>query len=612
MKGLRFGTKTVGSLAFAATLLLGLIGGGTVVAQTERPSSSAVISLSVAPNDAARIVVGTQNAPDPGGIYYSENGGVTWTQAEGTPLNVSISALEHDAVNPAIVYAGDAVAGLFLRSTDGGRTFSSIDSLQTWLKEGSGIGALYSHAVNGFAVLHAGTNQDGVLTSHDNGVSWGLNAIGLPRTDDIAQSARRVRALLMHEGDFYIGTHNGVYMQPEESDAWQRAEGMPEGAVVRALGAYRNNLYAGLVYRGLWRAVDGTRWAPIPGFPNEASVFSLDPVGSLFVAGTGLGPWAGNGDDWRKSQVDSQARNVQVWSADSQGESQGEILYLGSASEWVLRSDDQGYSFQSFGSFDALEPSPLPTIATAPAVPSEETPEPAVAPTEPATAATALSEETPEPAVAPTEPATAPAVPSEETPEPARNAFATTFYNNIDLEGPSVLRRVDPAPLEHIWERDSPDPVVNANEFSARFDGLFDFETARYRFDVYVDDGIRLYIDDQLILDEWRAPQTESFAPEVDLLAGTHRVRLEYFEAAGRSFLELSWQKVLPSPTPTPSLVSTLFGDTISLPFGITVGSIPLPLIGTVSPAVFAGGCLLLLLILLSVISVFRNSGDEE
>ena len=222
------------------------------------------------------------------------------------------------------------------------------------------------------------------------------------------------------------------------------------------------------------------------------------------------------------------------------------------------------------------------------------------------------SEETPEPAVAPTEPATAPAVPSEETPEPARNAFATTFYNNIDLEGPSVLRRVDPAPLEHIWERDSPDPVVNANEFSARFDGLFDFETARYRFDVYVDDGIRLYIDDQLILDEWRAPQTESFAPEVDLLAGTHRVRVEYFEAAGRSFLELSWQKVLPSPTPTPSLVSTLFGDTISLPFGITVGSIPLPLIGTVSPAVFAGGCLLLLLILLSVISVFRNSGDEE
>ena len=610
MKGLRFGTKTVGSLAFAATLLWGLIGGGTVAAQTERPSPNDVISLSVAPNDAARVVVGTLNSPDPGGIYYSENGGVTWTQAEGTPLDVSISALEHDALNPAIVYAGDAATGHFLRSTDGGRTFEVVDSLQIWLSEGSVIGALYSHVnVGGFAVLHAGTRLDGVLHSTTNGASWALNAIGLPRPDDIAQSARRVRALLMHEEDLYIGTHNGVYMQPAGSDAWQRAEGMPEGAIVRALGAYRNNLYAGLVGRGVWRAVGGTRWEPVPGLSSASSVFSLDPVGSLFAAGTGLGPWAGNGDDWLKSKVDSQTRDVHVWTADSwtAEDSQGGILYLGTADEWVLRSDDQGYSFQSFGSFPPLEPRPLPPIATAP------TETPVVVQPEAETA----------PEAAPTATAVAPPLPSDETPEPARNAYAAAFYDNIDLAGAPVARRVDAAPLKHQWGYELAAPELGGDNFSARFDGLFDFEAALYRFNVVSDDGVRLYIDDQLVLDQWQEQDT-SFAPEVELAAGTHRVILEYFELEGLARIELSWEKVvadeagstsatepeLPEATATPSAFS-LFGDTITL-FGLTIGSIDLPWIGPVSPAVFAGGCLLILLILLSVISVFRNSGDEE
>lgn len=614
MKGLRFGIRTAVGLACAATWLLGLIGGGgTVAAQAERPSTNAVVSLSVAPNDAARVVAGTLNSPDPpGGIYYSEDGGVTWTQAEGTPLNVSISALEHDAVNPAVVYAGDAAAGgLFLRSTDGGRTFTAVDSLQDWLTEdGNGIGALYSHAVNGFSVLYAGTKLEGVWTSRDNGESWVPDGIGLPRTDDIAQSARRVRALLAHEGDIYIGTHDGVYMQPAESDPkrWQRAEGMPEGALVRSLGAYRNGLYAGLAGRGLWRrAVNGTSWAPVPGFPSTASVFSLDPVGSLFVAGTGLGPWVGNGDEWRRATVDDQVRDVWVHTADGQGEGEEkEILYLGTRAEWVLRSDDQGYSFRSFGAFAPLEPRPLPPIAAAP--------------TETPVGAQPESEATPEavPEAAPT--ATAePPLPSEETPEPARNAYAVAFYDNIDLEGAPVARRVDAAPLKHQWGYELAAPELGGDNFSARFDGLFDFEAALYRFNVVADDGVRLYIDDQLVLDQWLEQDT-SFAPEVELAAGTHRIMLEYFELEGLARIELSWEKVvadeattepaLPEATATPSAFS-LFDDTITL-FGFTIGSIALPWIGTVSPAVFAGGCLLILLILLSVISVFRNSGDEE
>lgn len=341
------------------------------------PSENAPISISVAPNDGARITVGTINAPGNSGVFTSQDGGVTWVQARGTPPGLSFSAVEHDAVNPTIIYVGDASQGLLFRSQDGGTSFAELAGFQDWLSVDSGVGVLYSQEANGFSVLHAGTRSDGVLTSYDNGESWIINAIGLPLEPVGAQTARRVRAIRMFGDDLYAGTHDGVYRQRAGSDAWERVPFFDPGEVIRTLAVYRDWLYAGLVGAGMFRTADGEVWERVPGFPDIATVFGLTASDQLITAATGVGIWTGNGDQWLKSQVDGGNWSEQTWSMDASPD--GQNVYIATDTDWIVRSVDLGFSFETWGSYAELAPQPLLPISRPVAVPVEAEPDAAPA-----------------------------------------------------------------------------------------------------------------------------------------------------------------------------------------------------------------------------------------
>ena len=396
--------RVMAAVAFALTFVCVSMGLGHVLqAQAQAPSENAVISLSVAPHDPARVMAGTINSPDAGSIYHSEDGGVTWEEASGLPVNISVAALEHDAVNPTIVYAGDASAGLFLRSTDGGRSFQDFPAIGTWLSLDSGIGTLYARDMNGFSVLYAGTRRDGVLVSYDNGESWVLNAIGLAQTDDLQQSARRVRTIVAFEDNLYIGTHNGVFVQDVAgSDMWERVPGFPEGAVARSLAVYRDNIYAGLQAGGLWRMDSSGAWSRIPRIPEIASVLALGqagPDGILLSAAAGVGIWSGNGDNWLKVQVEGGSADAWTWAADG---ADG-FIYLGTNEQWVLRSDDQGYAYKTQSQLTPLTPLPLEPIELPGRVPPSASAGPEPEPVQEEGSAVAEIAPTPEPVEVPAE-----------------------------------------------------------------------------------------------------------------------------------------------------------------------------------------------------------------
>ena len=366
-------------LAWLLAAMLLPIGAAPLWAQNEAasgfPSENAPISISVAPNDGARITVGTINAPGDSGVFTSQDGGVTWVQARGIPSGLSFAAVEHDVVNPTIIYVGDATQGFLFRSQDGGTSFAELTGFQDWLSAGSGVGVLYSQEANGFAVLYAGTRSDGVLTSYDNGESWIINAIGLPLESAGAQTARRVRAIRAFGDDLYVGTHDGVYRQRAGSDAWERAPFFEPGEVVRTLAVYRDRLYAGLVGAGMFRTADGDTWERVPDFPDIATVFGLTASDQLITAATGVGIWTGNGDQWLKSQVDGGNWSEQSWSMDAGPN--GQNVYIATDTDWVVRSVDLGFSFEIWGSYTELSPQPLSPISRPVAVPVEAEPAPA-------------------------------------------------------------------------------------------------------------------------------------------------------------------------------------------------------------------------------------------
>ncbi len=108
------------------------------------------------------------------------------------------------------------------------------------------------------------------------------------------------------------------------------------------------------------------------------------------------------------------------------------------------------------------------------------------------------------------------------------------YFNNEDLRGEPALVRTD----EHVdfrWGEGSYIEGGPVDHFSARWTGYFiPREEDDYKFYVSSDDGTRLYLDDALVIDDWRRHGETLNTYTAHLTAGTrHTIRLEYFENTG-------------------------------------------------------------------------------
>ena len=124
----------------------------------------------------------------------------------------------------------------------------------------------------------------------------------------------------------------------------------------------------------------------------------------------------------------------------------------------------------------------------------------------------------------------------------AINGWRGEYFKNATLDSNPWLTR-DDANIDFDWAGGSPDPSLPVDNFSARWTRTAAFECGRYRFNVHVDDGARLWVNNQKILDEWR-DQVANFYPEVDLPAGTLPIQVEYYEGGGGAAIQVSWQKL--------------------------------------------------------------------
>lgn len=175
-------------------------------------------------------------------------------------------------------------------------------------------------------------------------------------------------------------------------------------------------------------------------------------------------------------------------------------------------------------------PTPFPTEdpaqATARAIATLLTPEP-----------TATATETPQPTVTP---------PPTDTPQPTVvivQDWRGDYWTNPDLAGPPTLIRDDPV-LDFNWGEGSPAPEIPADRFSARWTRTQFFDAGLYRFSVRVDDGARLYVDGQLILDEWRVGAAREVAVDYQMSQGEHTVVLEYYEEGQVALVRLQWEQI--------------------------------------------------------------------
>jgi glucose/arabinose dehydrogenase len=123
-------------------------------------------------------------------------------------------------------------------------------------------------------------------------------------------------------------------------------------------------------------------------------------------------------------------------------------------------------------------------------------------------------------------------------------AFAATYFDNPRLEGTPVLTRQDPR-VDFAWGEAAPDPAVPPDQFSVRWTKTQWFGAGRYRFTTVTDDGVRLYIDNRRVIDEWHGQSGTEHTYVADLGEGNHAIKMEFYDGGGGALAMLAWDSTL-------------------------------------------------------------------
>ena len=106
-----------------------------------------------------------------------------------------------------------------------------------------------------------------------------------------------------------------------------------------------------------------------------------------------------------------------------------------------------------------------------------------------------------------------------------------------------VLTRVDPT-VNFSWGTGGPGGGVTVNNFSVRWTGSVQAPVSgTYRFYTVSDDGVRLWVNGQQIINNWTDhAATTNTSTAITLTAGVkYTITLEYYERGGDATVKLQW-----------------------------------------------------------------------
>jgi len=105
-----------------------------------------------------------------------------------------------------------------------------------------------------------------------------------------------------------------------------------------------------------------------------------------------------------------------------------------------------------------------------------------------------------------------------------------------------VLTRTDPV-IDFAWSSAAPDPALPTDSFSVRWTGDVSAQfTEKYSFYTITDDGIRLWVNSKLIIDDWTLHGDTEDSGTIDLVAGhSYSIVMEYFENTSGATAHLGW-----------------------------------------------------------------------
>jgi len=115
------------------------------------------------------------------------------------------------------------------------------------------------------------------------------------------------------------------------------------------------------------------------------------------------------------------------------------------------------------------------------------------------------------------------------------------YFRKIDFTGKPIIK-VDPK-IDFLWKGKPPFKKFKKTKFSVQWSGFLDVpQTNDYDFMTLSDDGVRLYIDNQLLIDNWTTHGSKEDQKLFHLEKGLHPIKLEYYQNLKYSVIKLFWK----------------------------------------------------------------------
>ena len=143
--------------------------------------------------------------------------------------------------------------------------------------------------------------------------------------------------------------------------------------------------------------------------------------------------------------------------------------------------------------------------------------------------------------------------------EEENNTFSGEYYSNPNSSnspefGELILTREDDV-INFEWGNGGPDNSIPNDDFQVRWTTEINAEVAgTYNFRTYTDDGLRLFINGESIIDNWSDQGPTNRTGSIYLNEGTHECVMEYYENGGGATASLYW-------TPPGQVESLVHGD---------------------------------------------------
>ena len=131
-----------------------------------------------------------------------------------------------------------------------------------------------------------------------------------------------------------------------------------------------------------------------------------------------------------------------------------------------------------------------------------------------------------------------------------QSGLMAEYFNNVTLDGNPVVSRIDNS-VDFSWTLFPPDPKVNLDFYSVRWTGFLKApNSGNCKIGLDGDDGFRLYINDSLVIDNWKKQTYSALLSNYYFEKNeSYKIRIEFFEPDGKCTHQVDMERKASSMT---------------------------------------------------------------